>query len=75
MTLGQKIRKLRKTRGLSQVELAQEVGMNSSHLSRIERGTVQPSTELLKRLARALDASADYSSRTTTPTNRPSKSE
>jgi len=60
MTFGEKIRKLRRERKLSQAKLAAQVGMNSNHLSRLERGVGLPSTEILKRLAHALEASIDY---------------
>jgi len=60
MTFGAKIRKLRKEKGLSQTELAEQVGMNSNHLSRLERGAGLPSTEILKRLAQTLETSVDY---------------
>lgn len=60
MTFGATIRRLRKDKGLSQAELAAQVGMNSNHLSRLERGAGLPSTEILKRLAQSLGTSMDY---------------
>jgi transcriptional regulator with XRE-family HTH domain len=58
--LSEKIRKLRKGKKLSQVELAAQAGINSNHLSRLERGIFQPSSDVLKRLAQALDVSVDH---------------
>jgi transcriptional regulator with XRE-family HTH domain len=47
---------LRKKRNLTQVELAQRAEMTRSHLSLLEAGhRKNPSIEILKRLARALD--------------------
>jgi transcriptional regulator with XRE-family HTH domain len=60
MTFGEKIRKLRREKKLSQAELADKVSMNSNHLSRLERGVGLPSTEILKRLAQTLEVSIDY---------------
>lgn len=60
MTFGEKIRKLRKEKKLSQAELAKVIGMNANHLSRLERGVGLPSAEILKGLAVALEVSVDY---------------
>jgi len=47
---------LRKKRNLTQVELAKRAEMTRSHLSLLEAGhRKNPSIEVLKRLARALD--------------------
>jgi len=57
---GRKIRSLRKTRGMSQTELAEEVDLDATYLSKIENGHMNPpSTEALIRIADALDADAD----------------
>ncbi len=60
VTLGQKIKALRKHKKLSQEELATEVGINANHLSRLERGVFQPSVDVLKRLAVTLEVTVDY---------------
>jgi transcriptional regulator with XRE-family HTH domain len=60
MELGEKIKTLRKRQGLSQEELAERVEINSTHLSRLETGKYQPSIDVLKRLAEALEVSADH---------------
>lgn len=52
LSIGDKIRLLRKEKRLSLAELAQEVGISTSYLSEIERGTVYPSLFILKQLAR-----------------------
>lgn len=58
-TIGQRIRELRKTRGMTQPVLAKLVGIDQSTLSDIERGAGF-SAEILMRLAENLDASAEY---------------
>jgi transcriptional regulator with XRE-family HTH domain len=60
VTLGEKIKHARRQRKLTQVGLAEFVGINSNHLSRLERGIFQPSAEVLRALAGALEVSVDY---------------
>ena len=55
-----RLRELRTRKGLRQKELAQLVGLHYNHIGRYERGESQPSADALKRLAMALDSSADY---------------
>ena len=52
--LGQRLRDLRKARGLTLAQLGQQVGFSASYLSQIERGTTMPSLPKLATLARAL---------------------
>jgi transcriptional regulator with XRE-family HTH domain len=58
-TIGQRLRRLRAEKGLSQRELA-EPGVSYAYISRIEAGTRQPSVKALRKLARRLGVSADY---------------
>jgi transcriptional regulator with XRE-family HTH domain len=60
MRIQDKIKTNRKNKGLSQKQLAEMVGINTSHLSRLENGRYQPSVEVLKKLADALQVSTDY---------------
>ena len=60
MKLNEKIKRFRKEKGMSQAEMADMTGVHKAHFSRIERGKVQPSIELLKRIAKALDVTTDY---------------
>lgn len=46
---------LRLAAGLSQAQLAHEVGTSQPHIARIERGQTDPSTDLIARIARALE--------------------
>lgn len=57
MELGHVIRALRKKRGDTLEKVALEAGTDASNLSRIERGVQQPSMELLRSLAAALQTS------------------
>lgn len=59
-TLGQKLRKLRTSRGLTQKELAQKVNLSYSLVAQIESGRVQPAISTLTRLARELGVSPCY---------------
>jgi site-specific DNA-methyltransferase (adenine-specific) len=56
VTAGPVLRQLREALGLGLKPLARKVGVTHSHLSRVERGLVQPSEELLERLSRVLGA-------------------
>lgn len=56
--LGANVRQLRKSKGLSQEELALEAGMKRSYLSDLERGTRNPSVRAIGRLAEALGVEA-----------------
>ncbi len=52
--LGKRIKELRKSRGLTQDALAETVGIDSKHLSRIECGVNFPSLDLLCKIADVL---------------------
>lgn len=45
--LGQQIKKLRKSRGFSQLNLSVKLGITREHLSKIERGVTYPSVKIL----------------------------
>ena len=60
MKLHEKIRKLRKERGLSQAQMADLTSVHKAHFSRIERGKYKPSIELLKNIAQSLNVTTDY---------------
>ncbi len=55
MRMGAKIRYYRTLRGLDQVSLAENLGITSQYLSKIERGVAKPSTDLLFLIAEKLD--------------------
>jgi transcriptional regulator with XRE-family HTH domain len=61
VSLAEKLRYLRKSRGMSQVELARRLGLkNNAFISHLERGTKRPSESLLRKLAEVF--SYDYAS-------------
>ena len=53
--LGARIKELRKSRGLSQEELAEKIGVEPQHMSRLEIGKSYPSLDRLEKIAIALD--------------------
>lgn len=57
--IGQKIRKVRKSRGLSQEELAEQIGISTTHMSHIETGNTKLSLPVLVDLASALEVRTD----------------
>ena len=53
--VGLNVKRLRKSRGLSQEELAGEAGIAMRHLGRIERGEGNPTIEIMGKLASVLN--------------------
>jgi transcriptional regulator with XRE-family HTH domain len=61
LTFGQRLLLMRRQRDLTQKALATEVGLNINTLSRAERSAgATLSGDYLKKIAHALDVSADY---------------
>ena len=58
-TIGKHLRDLRKARGLTQVEVAQELGIPQTLLSEYERGTVRLHGAIIAALAKVLRSSTD----------------
>lgn len=52
--IGKNIKKAREEKGLTQEELAQKVEVHVSYISRIERGVVNPSIEVIENIAKVL---------------------
>ena len=50
-----KISKIRKSKKISQVELAKSVGVKQATISRIEKGVNKPSLDVIERIAEALN--------------------
>ena len=60
MTFGQRLRELRKAKVMTQMDLANEVGINFTYLSKLETGVVPPPREkTIIALATVLDADLD----------------
>jgi len=57
--IGARIRELRKRQGMTQTELAAELGINQSAVSDYEKGIVRMHAAMLAGVAKALKASAD----------------
>lgn len=57
--IGQQIRNIRKVRQLSQEELAEQVGISTTHMSHIETGNTKLSLPVLVKLASVLEVSTD----------------
>ncbi len=55
----QEVKDARIRKGLTQLQLAEEVGVVQSAISEIESGNLRPSTTLLVRLADVLDLDLD----------------
>ncbi|WP_193045409.1 helix-turn-helix domain-containing protein [Mycolicibacterium baixiangningiae] len=58
-TLGERLRIVRRQRGISVRKLAAEVGCSPSHVSQFERGISEPSISLLTALVDVLDVTMD----------------
>ena len=59
IALGQRIRDLRRKRGLTQEQLAELADLSVPYISHLERGTKTPSLAVLVRLADSLDVTVD----------------
>lgn len=57
--IGQRIRKFRKAYNLSQEELADKVGISTTHMSHIETGNTKLSLPVFVDIAKALSVSTD----------------
>ena len=58
--LGQAIKKLRQERGMKQEELGLAVGVSKQSVSNWENDNIQPSIEMLSKIADALSVTTDY---------------
>ena len=55
--LGNRIRELRKIKGVSQLELAYDMDMSMNTISGIELGKISPKIETLRKIAEKLNVS------------------
>jgi transcriptional regulator with XRE-family HTH domain len=58
--LGDRLRRLRKERNLSQRDLAKQAGVSANSISLIERGEISPSVATLQSLATAINIKVSY---------------
>lgn len=59
MSIGENIRALRERSGISQAQLADKAGISQPMLCQIERGTKNPSLQVGKEIACALNVSIE----------------
>ena len=59
MSLGEQLKKLRKTRGWTQAQLSKKTGIDKRNLSRYETDTVRPRRTMLEKLADVFEVDAD----------------
>lgn len=60
MDFKDRLKELRVKKGISQNELARIIGVHVTNISRYERGENRPTSDVLAKLANALDVTADY---------------
>ena len=60
MGLAENLKRLRKKRGWSQSQLAEQIGSHLSHINRIETGKYNPSLDVVQKLANVLEVTIDY---------------
>jgi len=58
-SIGQRLARIRKEKGYTQTELAEQIGIIQVSVSDYERGRLQTGAEMLARFALALEVSAD----------------
>jgi transcriptional regulator with XRE-family HTH domain len=59
MSIADNIKKLREDKGLMQKEVYNEIGLKPGHYNRLEKGLVEPSIEILDKLASIYGVSLD----------------
>lgn len=59
ISFGENLKTLRVAKNISQAELAEQIGIHSTHISRYERELTQPTLDVVKRIAEALQVSVD----------------
>lgn len=60
LTFGERLKKARKRKGLSQVDVFDAIGLNNKSLSRYEKGETTPNPDTLQKLIRLYDVSSEY---------------
>ena len=59
MSFSRRLSSIRKSKGLTQQQMADTIGIHVSQIKRYESGDTQPSLEVLRKIALALSISAD----------------
>ncbi len=60
MDIGNALKGIRKTKNLTQKELANKIGISNTYLSEIENNTRRPSIDVIKSISDALDINFLY---------------
>lgn len=60
MNFADRLKVLRKQKGISQSKLAELIGVHFTQVSRYEREETKPNAEAMTKLAKALDTTVDY---------------
>ncbi len=60
LNFGERLRRARERKGLTQVDVYRAIGLNNKSLSRYENGATAPDPDTLRDLIRLYDVSADY---------------
>ncbi len=60
MNIGNKIKELRKSNNLTQLQLSKELSVGQSTISEWEKGEYEPTASALRQIALFFDVSADY---------------
>ena len=58
-SFGDNLKRFRTEKNISQGELAESIGMHSTHISRYERNLTSPSIDVVKKIAEVLNVTAD----------------
>ncbi len=59
-TIGKRLKELRKEKGLTQVQLAEELKIDKSTIAKYETDKIEPSISMLKAFVKYFKVSADY---------------
>ena len=60
VTFGKRLKEAREAKGLSQKELAQEIGSINTVIGRYEKDKMKPSIDVVKKLAEKLETTVGY---------------
>lgn len=60
MDFAQRLKELRKKKGMSQAKIAELIDVHFTQISRYERGDTKPNAEPMAKLAKVLDTTVDY---------------
>ena len=60
MDFAKRLKKLRKQKGFSQAQLAEQIAVHFTQVSRYERGETKPNAQAMTKMAKVLDTTVDY---------------